>query len=131
MLLPVLAWLSYAVIFLVDIRLYRLAGRRFPAKRRLLLPFLGSSMLWPILATIWSLAIGGSDSLAAHHKGYIQRQGLWYTFDTHHPVANFLYYHLNPIALPALLALIDVLILGTLICIPIYLVTLIRRWWVK
>ncbi len=127
----VLSLLSYVFIFVIDIFLYRMARRRFLVKRKFLLPFLGASTLWPIIAMFWSLSIGGSSSPAAHHEGYIRRQGFWYTFDTHYPLANFMYYHLNSIELPALLALIDVLMLGTFICIPIYLITLLRRWWVK
>ena len=128
---PVLYFLSYVFVFIIDVFLYRMMRRRFLAKRRFLIPFLVASILWPIIDGFWWVSIGGSSSPAAHHEGYIKRQGFWYAFDTHYPLANFMYYHLNSMELPALLALIDVLILGTIICIPIYLITLLRRWWVK
>lgn len=127
MLFAVLGWLSYIFILVIDVRLYRLAGRRFPTKRKYLIPFLVASLLWPILATIWSFEIGGSESPVAHHEGFLRRQGLWYAFDTHYPVANFLYYHLNSLELPVLLGLMDVLLLGALFCLPVCLITLIRR----
>ena len=84
-------------------------------------------MLWPILFSYWAMDMRNPYGPAPHFR----QQGFWYTFDTQNPVADFLYHGLSVIELPALLALADVLILGTLICIPIYLVTLIRRWWVK
>jgi hypothetical protein len=56
---------------------------------------------------------------------------MWYTLDARQPLGDFIYRHWGG-ARPwsGVLALVDVLILGTVLCLPIYLIVLIRRsWW--
>lgn len=122
---PFFFFLSFPLIILLDIWLYRAVVRRFHIKRRFVVPFLTVSMLWPLLESFWS------SSFYVHGGEYIRVKGSWYTFDTRHFFPDFIYNQFGPFMTPILLSFIDVLILGTLICIPIYIITLIHRWWVK
>jgi hypothetical protein len=128
---PLYSFLGILLVLLLDILLFKVVKRYAPQQRKYLLPFLISSLLWPIMQNFWQLEVGNRGWPAAHGQGYLVRHSLWYTFDTHQPLAGFIYRHWEG-AIPwsGVLALVDVLILGALLCLPVYFLVLIRRsWW--
>ncbi len=120
---PVLHLFGFLLIIIVDILLYRFAGKYFPAKRKYLVPLLILSLAWPILEMFWAHYIGDWPS---KENGYVVYQGLLYTFDTRQPVAGFIYYNIGPhVHLPTLLSFCDILLVSAFFSFLIYVVRLV------
>jgi hypothetical protein len=127
-----LGFIGLFFVLILDVLLFRAAGIYFPQQRKYLVPFLLASLLWPTLQGYWQLYVGDPPLRAAYHDGaYLSCQGLWYTLTTRQLLGGFIYRHWDG-AIPwsGVLALVDVLLLGALLCLPVYLLVLIRRsWW--
>jgi hypothetical protein len=126
---PIFPFISLFLILLLDVLLFKLAGSSFPRKRKYVVPFLLTLLLWPTIQGYWELKIGSDFARAAYKNGYpISCSGLWYTFDTRQPVAGFIYRHWDySIPWTGLLALVDVGLLAVPFCLATYLIVLIYR----